>query len=985
MSHRKGSPKLTALVDPLFISGTSFSLSSTMNSLFTSSPLSKFILERHVERGQEYSMTGMGDVKGKMFVSDEDYPQFMDYLDDYLFKKRGDVCSLVEQRRPDGATPLLIDLDFRYEHNRALKRAFTKENITSFVLVVTDVLQEYCDLKNYNKTSTFRFFVTLRGEPYLDTKKETRGTVKDGIHIVCPDLTLSSDLQKVIRYAVLQKGGVKSAFEGTEYSNKDEDVYDESLTKKNGWFFYGESKPNIPAYKLEHVFRFNIRSGKVTEESKDDYTSRKLIELLSIRYNLPDLVLPKTSCKDKIAEILEQLSAPPSTNTVAPTLQIPSTDAEGNTTIPISPWQPWLESAVPESEIQLAKNLVEKCLSVERADKYDTWIRVGWCLRNIESSDEMFGLWMNFSAKSAKFSENNVDQLRRDWNRGSMLRIDGTKFLTIRSLHKWAREDNPEAYREILKADICNYIKKVGITYKGGTHHHVAMIMHKLFGDRYRCSVDGKSTEWYEYKDQIWEHIPLAIAVKTRIHTDVADHVCDAKRSYIGGDDQDLKYRQLIMDLEKNLYNTNFKDSVMKECVQLFFDEDFAKKLNQNPYTLGCANGVLHLREPIYDSSGNPVAYEPILKPGTPQDYISFQLGHSEPDFDAIEYIPYNPEDAHQKDLMEFFKKLFPDENLREYVLTLSAGCLEGANIEQSFYILTGSGGNGKTKYTELMRMTLGDYLSSLSTTALTRKRPESGAANPDMISIKSRRCIIMAEPDEREPINTSRMKQLSGEDIVEARGLFKDQERFKISGKFFMCCNRLPPIHSMDGGTWRRLKVIPFNSRFVSHGDPSLDPENHVYLKDTMLDEKLKIWRKSFLALLVHYYKTRYCPHGITKVPDIVIAQSNEYKNKNDAFEKFIAARIRMATRFACVAGNSCTKDQIVKAVRCWKKTNMATLPDSEIPIRLAERFKEPSDGKTYQHLKLFMTDEDSELFDQEDCGDPACKGHAALRNKDE
>jgi len=956
------------------VQGTDSQNTHTMNTIFKSSPLSSFLRDRHVERGQEFSMTGMGDVKGSMYVSDEDYPKFMDYLHDYLSVKRGIPCSLVEHRRPDGSTPLLIDMDFRYEHG-SLVRTFKKEHIVAFIKHVSAAIQEVFELKPFK---SLRFFVTLRGDPYRDTKKETRGAVKDGIHIVCPDITLSPDLQKVIRHIILEKNAVKSSFEGTGYCGKDSAVYDESLTHKNGWFFYGESKSTIPAYKLQYVFRLNLTGlKKMVEEPIETYSDRQLIELLSIRYKLADFVQPKESEEDRVKEILESIIG--STKVEAPATEDHPVEVD-------NVWQPWLQSATPESELQLAKQLVEKCLNEDRANKYDTWIRVGWCLRNIESSEEMFNLWLNFSSKSPKFTENNTDQLKRDWIRGSMTRLDGVKQLTIRSLHKWARDDNPEAYKDILKNDICNYIKKVGISYKGGTHHHIACIMYKLFSDRYRCSVDHRSVEWYEFKDHIWDNLPQGLEVKTRIHTEVAEHVFEARRTYNtpGKEDEDMKYKALLMDMEKNLYNSNFKENIMKECVQLFFDEEFNKKMNQNQYSLGCANGVLHLREPIFDEAGKPIAYEPILKPGIPQDYISFQLGHSEPEFDAIDYIPYDPNDEVQKEIMDFFGKLFPDAELREYVLTLSAGCLEGANIEQCFYILTGSGGNGKTKYTELMRMTLGDYLSSLSTTAITRKRPESGAANPDMIAIKNRRCIIMQEPDEREPINTSRMKQLSGEDIVEARGLFKDQERFKISGKFFMCCNRLPPIHSMDGGTWRRLKVIPFNSRFVAANDPSLDPENHVYERDSMLDEKLKMWRTGFLSLLVHYYKTKYCPHGITRIPDIVNQQSNLYKNNNDAFEKFMNARIRFATKFSCVSGETVTKMSISKAIQNWRKTSGSVLTEGEARIRLAERFKEPSDGKTYQHLKLFVTDEDAELFDQEDCGDDACRGHAPLRSNE-
>jgi hypothetical protein len=42
--------------------------------------------------------------------------------------------------------------------------------------------------------------------------------------------------------------------------------------------------------------------------------------------------------------------------------------------------------------------------------------------------------------------------------------------------------------------------------------------------------------------------------------------------------------------------------------------------------------------------------------------------------------------------------------------------------------------------------MALGDYTSSLQSTAMTRKRPDAGAANPDIMAIRNKRFIYMAE-----------------------------------------------------------------------------------------------------------------------------------------------------------------------------------------------------------------------------------------------
>jgi putative DNA primase/helicase len=146
-----------------------------------------------------------------------------------------------------------------------------------------------------------------------------------------------------------------------------------------------------------------------------------------------------------------------------------------------------------------------------------------------------------------------------------------------------------------------------------------------------------------------------------------------------------------------------------------------------------------------------------------------------------------------------------------------------------------------------------------------------------------------MGEPDDNEKINTSIMKQYSGGDAVQARGLFSDQEKFSIMGKIFMSCNDLPPVSKMDNGTWRRIRVIPHVALFKDPSDPMIDPSKHIYEKDEFLEDKLKLhtWRTGFLSLLVHYYDTEYLAHGLRE-PDCVTAASNKYKEINDMFMSF-------------------------------------------------------------------------------------------------
>jgi phage/plasmid-associated DNA primase len=72
---------------------------------------------------------------------------------------------------------------------------------------------------------------------------------------------------------------------------------------------------------------------------------------------------------------------------------------------------------------------------------------------------------------------------------------------------------------------------------------------------------------------------------------------------------------------------------------------------------------------------------------------------------------------------------------------------------------------------------------------------------------------------------------------------------------------NYLPNINSNDDGTWRRIKVIPFPSKFIISSDAINSIKNNVLEKDqfwadTNLSKKLPEWKQTFMAKLIHYYK---------------------------------------------------------------------------------------------------------------------------------
>jgi P4 family phage/plasmid primase-like protien len=316
------------------------------------------------------------------------------------------------------------------------------------------------------------------------------------------------------------------------------------------------------------------------------------------------------------------------------------------------------------------------------------------------------------------------------------------------------------------------------------------------------------------------------------------------------------------------LKKTAFKESLMKECADVFFNPRFEELLDTRMSLLGFDNGVLDLETMEF-------------REGRPEDYISLTTG--------INYRDVAPTDPLLAEVNDFLAKIFTKEDIRDYVLKVLSSCLDGFNREEKFYIWTGVGANGKSKMIELMMRTFGEYYSIMNVTAITGKRVSSNATNSELVMTKGKRMVVMQEPSEDEKINIGYLKELSGGDIVQGRSLFKEPIKFKPQFKIILTCNHLPEVPSgTDIGTWRRIRVAEFTSRFVDNPDPSKSNE---FAIDRELSAKFDNWKEVFMGLLVSYY-IKYREEGISE-PDDVTACTAEYQKSNDIMSEFLDDRV--------------------------------------------------------------------------------------------
>jgi P4 family phage/plasmid primase-like protien len=181
--------------------------------------------------------------------------------------------------------------------------------------------------------------------------------------------------------------------------------------------------------------------------------------------------------------------------------------------------------------------------------------------------------------------------------------------------------------------------------------------------------------------------------------------------------------------------------------------------------------------------------------------------------------------------------------------------------------------------------LAFGEYTIKFPVTLITGKRAASGSANPELARGRGARFASLQEPDGGERINVGHMKELTGGDKIMARPLYKDPFEYKPQFKMVLCCNDLPKVPPDDEGTWRRLRVVAFTSKFTD----SPDPENpNEFPMDPFLSEKLTLWKEAFMTILLQYYK-KYKEHGL-KEPDEVKAATAEYQKMSDVYAEFMS-----------------------------------------------------------------------------------------------
>jgi P4 family phage/plasmid primase-like protien len=823
--------------------------------------LQEFLDRFKIDGGKSPTHTRFGDEFGSYYIPNAETDRFFRVYSRHVertfnFANVRHAC-IVERHRDVG--PLVIDLDFRHELSdqdkenergggAAPARRYSRADVDNFIRRFVFCAREWIPFPDGTE-----IFMLEKPSPRID-----KGVVKDGIHFIVPGVVVDTRVQLLMRRALVDSIKANNVFQ-FRCTNSVDDIVDESVIRRNGWMMYGSGKANDDRYDLTHAIavKDHPAGGFAVdfERRSSPRTAEEVLRLVSL-FSVRNKEATAEIHPHRLAELDAVKSAEETAMAIVRNPRIPGMMTLGA--------QTGKAVATPD-EFVTAKRLA-RMLSASRADDYLSWMKVGWCLHNVD--DRLMPEWIEFSRMSPKFQPGLCENV---WDH-MCAKEDG---LGMGSLRKWARDDSPGAYDVLVKESVSGHVRAA----MTGLHHDVAMVVKALYGARYVCT-SVRQNSWYVYGAHRWEPCDSGYSLRRMLSVDVYNRfTCEAGKIKDSGQtisaerDEDgsaaAKHASLmdsykrLNDVAGKLKTGNFKDAVMRECRELMYQPEFESQLDAKPHLLGFDNGVYDLEEGAF-------------RDGCPEDMVSFSTKYG--------YVPFRDDDDTVCEIRDFFSKIQPRECVREYLLRLLGSYLNGNIREERFHVWTGCGANGKSLTVDLFERALGDYCCKLPVSLLTQKRAASNAATSEIARLKGRRFACLQEPGNDETLNVGLMKELTGGDRIMARQLYHEPIEFRSYARLALICNNLPTIPSTDGGSWRRIRLIEFLSTFKQCPDPSNPYE---FPLNTRLSDRLDAWAPYMMALLIHYYGV-YMRAGNPE-PEPVMRATRQYQQSQDAVEMFI------------------------------------------------------------------------------------------------
>ena len=359
------------------------------------------------------------------------------------------------------------------------------------------------------------------------------------------------------------------------------------------------------------------------------------------------------------------------------------------------------------------------------------------------------------------------------------------------------------------------------------------------------------------------------------------------------------------------------------------------EEIDTRPYLLPCANGVLDLR------TGE-------LRPGRHEDFLLKACAVSWEGIDA-------PCDTWRAALLEIFSG---NESLYYFLQRLFGFALIGEVLQSVIVVLTGQGRNGKSMIVNTICDILGPLAKAIRSEMLLDQGRTSNSAGPtpDIMSLKGSRFCFGSETDDGCRISPSRVKWLTGNDILVGRNPHDKYEvEFRPSHTLFLLTNHVPNTPPDDFAFWERVLIVPFDVSFVNR-EPRAENERRA---DARLPARIREELPGILAWMVRGC-LKYQADGLRPPPAVIQATADK-RRQDDLLADFVDE--------CCVVGEgySVGAAELYSAFEKWwiKSVSKTPMKQKKFGTLMQKRFDRIK-SSTYKYLGIGLMSEDPGPWDR-------------------
>ena len=609
-----------------------------------------------------------------------------------------------------------------------------------------------------------------------------------------------------------------------------------------------------------------------------------------------------------------------------------------------------------EKYIKILKALVAR--DPDCVETQPEWIKIGLLLTSAGAKEET---WVEFSRMSKKHKLSDKE-LHDQWAYFSRQRrySDPGMFLN---------------YAKVRVPEVLEECKLLCIERMDKTPASIATTLASLYGDEI---VYDANTFFYKegilWKPDS-DNIRLGAIIMGKFQKELSLRLAalkENKRNLKDGRSEE----ELNPEEQQKIDHANKRISILEDVLKItgagrlgqdwyplkvFFSRDgFAERLDEKQTILVFDNTIVDLEGEIMRDKEGKILYEPILEPydeelgicpprigmdgepiqrpkktlfsfegREPQEYtdengvnkmefVSKTCGYT---YYSMRYIINEASEEyrkkykrHRRALVKYLDQVFPDKELREYMLFFLALCLDGSENLQKFWFWTGldkvqQGSNSKSFLKDICIKSMGEYAVTGNPALFTEGSGRANESNSALMALKGTRVVFFDEPDSKKGLKSTVIKRFTGGDQISARELHQSQQTFYLYCKPVVLCNVIPEPDQIDGGYWRRFTPVPFMAKFVDKPkDPKWDGVEHVQQLNPQLSENVNDWLLPLMHILLEKLAIYKTPEG----EELKVLRINGTATKKGLGRKLKIPKIMEFITSEIKAGNNLLKSWI-------------------------------------------------------------------------